>query len=270
MEFSGVFDITVNVNHDRIIIHEPIISLKYFLFIKFDNKIYIEIKRVGSIIIPFDELMKNKFLKMYYELSLSLVENKNEVIAQTGFCDNDSKITNIYRGRRNWCIDSAYFYENIAKNIKEVQKKRYYCYYDINPYTLFEADVATDSEIEDFHYNVIYLLFEADVSSNMAINAQDYNFLQRLKYLEANYNKLVISYINRVIEYNANMIENELDDMSAVHEDNLNLIKLIAFNENKYMNGNIFQIIYSNLLCKDRSATDTLYLDTLFNKVCPN
>ena len=238
MEFSGVFDITVNVNHDRITNHEPIVFLKYFMFIKFENKIYIDIKYVGSIIMPFDELMKNKLLKMYYELSLVLVENKNEVIEQKGFSDNDAKITNIYARTRQWFIDSAYFYENIATNIKEVQNKQYYCYYDINPYTLFEADVSTKASIERFNYN----------------------FKVRLGYLYPSYDKIVISYMNRVIDYKAALIEKELDEISAIQDTELNIIKLIAFNEKKGMNCDIFQVIYNNFVSASEAHIYAPYL----------
>ena len=238
MEFSGVFDISVNVNHDRITIHEPIIFLKYFMFIKFENNIYIDIKYVGSIIMPFEELMKNKLLKMYYELSLLLVENKNEIIEQTGYSDNDAKITNIYVGRRHWCIDCAYFYENIATNIKEVQKKQYYCYYDINPYEMFEVDVSTKASIERFNYN----------------------FKVRLGYLYPSYDKIVISYMNRVIDYKAALIEKELDEISAIQDTELNIIKLIAFNEKKGMNCDIFQVIYNNFVSANEAHIYAPYL----------
>ena len=74
MEFSAFFDKTINVEDNRLI------YLKYFLFIKYDNKIYIEVKNVGDIIMPFKELLKNKLLKMYYDLSLLLVKDKNRFV----------------------------------------------------------------------------------------------------------------------------------------------------------------------------------------------
>jgi len=43
MEFSGLFDYR----------HGQIIFIKYFLFIKFSNKIYIDIKGVGSVIMKY-------------------------------------------------------------------------------------------------------------------------------------------------------------------------------------------------------------------------
>ena len=95
MEFSAFFDMTTNNLGDRNI------YLKYFLFIKYDNKIYIEVKNVGDIIMPFKELLKNKLLKMYYDLSLLLVKDKNrfvEKISNKGQRIWDAEITSIYKG----------------------------------------------------------------------------------------------------------------------------------------------------------------------------
>uniref|UniRef100_A0A6C0LKE5 Uncharacterized protein n=1 Tax=viral metagenome TaxID=1070528 RepID=A0A6C0LKE5_9ZZZZ len=58
------------------------------IFIKLDNKVYIEIEitdndsltsedRMMEILMPFDELMKNKYLKKYYELSLMAIGKPN-------------------------------------------------------------------------------------------------------------------------------------------------------------------------------------------------
>ena len=74
MEFSAFFDLATNNLGDRVI------YLKYFLFIKYEIKyqkyIYIDVKNVGSIVMPYEELMKNKLLKMYYELYLLFVRKK--------------------------------------------------------------------------------------------------------------------------------------------------------------------------------------------------
>ena len=48
---------------------EKIDYSKYLIFIKFDNKMYIDIKGLTSIIMPYDQFIenKNKNLKRYYE-----------------------------------------------------------------------------------------------------------------------------------------------------------------------------------------------------------
>ena len=55
---------------------------KFFIFIKFDNKnkMYIDIKGLGSIIMDYDQFIENEDLKKYYELSLKLSKNKNYII----------------------------------------------------------------------------------------------------------------------------------------------------------------------------------------------
>ena len=64
MEFSGVFDIGLNKRTNVNIAN--IVYYKYFLFIKFRDLVYIDIKSVGDIIIPFAELMKHEYLRKYY------------------------------------------------------------------------------------------------------------------------------------------------------------------------------------------------------------
>jgi hypothetical protein len=139
MEFSGLFDIA----------HGRIIFIKYFLFIKFDNNIYIDIKSIGDVIMPFEEFRKNKLLKMYYDLSLLLIENKNIVIEKINnreYCHYDF----VYTEKRSWFIDCAYFVENFVINSKEIQKDKYSCYYNINPNDLRNMEISTKSHIDRF------------------------------------------------------------------------------------------------------------------------
>ena len=53
----------------------------YHLFAKHGDKVYMEVKNVGDIVMSFAELQKNRYLKYYYDLSLILAidkEIKNE------------------------------------------------------------------------------------------------------------------------------------------------------------------------------------------------
>ena len=142
MEFSGLFDI----------IHGRILYIKYFLFIKFGEKLYIDSKSIGSIIIPFEELSKSKLLKMYYELSLLLIENKNMVIEKISNRDiGQNNYDLVYTEKREWFIDCAYFVENLLTNRKEIQKGRYCCYYNINPNDLRNMEISTETQIDRFN-----------------------------------------------------------------------------------------------------------------------
>ena len=230
MEFSALFDKTTNVQGDRVI------YLKYFLFIKCKNNIYIDVKNVGSIVMPFEELLKNQKLKMYYDLSLLFVKDKNKIvekISEDGSSIWDTEITGIYKGQRNWYVDCAYILND------EVKTDKQYCYYEINPYVLTDPNylwlddtgnrkwVHTASEIEFFNYNLQ--------------NSIGY-------VLSVVYKKRVINYTNLAIAYNATLMEKELDEITVIEEDKRNLINLIAFYEKKDMNCDLFQIIYGNLI----------------------
>lgn len=233
MEFSGLFDIT----------HGRIIFIKYFLFIKFDNNIYIDIKSIGDVIMPFEEFSKNKLLKMYYELSLLLIENKNIVIEKI---NNENRehyhhYEFVYTEKRNWFIDTAYFVENLLTNCKEIQKDRYSCYYNINPNDLRNMEISSKSQIDRF--NKTFLGYE------------------QIDYFQ----KKIINYTKLVIDYNADLIEKELDEITAIQEDKLNIIKLIAFNEKEGMNIDILFIIYNHLICENNSKKYAPYLANVGN-----
>ena len=230
MEFSALFDMTTNVQGDRVI------YLKYFLFIKCKNNIYIDVKNVGSIVMPFEEMLKNQKLKMYYDLSLLFVKDKNKIvekISEDGSSIWDAEITDIYKGRRNWYVDCAYILND------EVKTDKQYCYYEIDPFVLTDPNylwlddtgnrkwVHTASEIEFFNYNL-------------------QNYIGYV--LSVVYKKRVINYTNLAIAYNASWMEKELDEISAIEDDKRNIINIFAFYEKKDMNSDLFQIICDNLI----------------------
>ena len=230
MEFSGLFDIT----------HGRIIFIKYFLFIKFDNNIYIDIKSIGDVIMPFEEFNKNKLMRMYYDLSLLLIENKNIVIEKISNIEH-SYYDFVYTEKRNWFIDCAYFVENFTTNSKEVQKDRYCCYYNINPNDLRNMKISTKSHIDRF--SKTFLGYE-----------QIYNFKKNLIY-----NTKI------VIDYNVELMEKELDIISALQDDKMNIMKLIVFNEKKGMNIDILFTIYNHIISENEFKRYAPYLANLDN-----
>ncbi len=172
---------------------------------------------------PFEELLKNKLLKMYYDLSLLLVKDKNRFVENVSDNGNriwDAEITDIYKGRRNCFVDTAYILNG------EVKTDKQYCYYDINAYELIDMKVDTASEIEFFNYN----------------------FKVRIGYEVSSFEKRRNNYMNIVVGYVSTLMEKELDEISAIEEDKRNLINLFAFYEKKDMNGDLFQIICDNLI----------------------
>jgi hypothetical protein len=147
MNFSGFFEFTLT--------HEFID--KYFIFIKFDNKMYIHIKSIGSIIMPYDQFINNEYLKKYYELSLLLMKNKNCIIEKTH-----------HTGVIDWFLDCAYILNDndLETNIKRVEKGTYYCYSNINPYDLKEMDVSTDEYIEIFLNKLLDTYIDIDIDTD--------------------------------------------------------------------------------------------------------
>lgn len=229
MEFSGLFDYR----------HGQIIFIKYFLFIKFSNRIYIDIKGVGSVIMPFEDLVKNKLLKMYYEISLMLIENKNMAIERL---DNRRYYYDfVYTEKRVWFIDCAYFIEDFAAKTKNIENDHYCCYYNINPYDLPNMPVSSRTLIDKF--NLTFLGYE------------------RLCYFQSK----ISNYTNLFVDYHAALIEKELDEITAFQEDKMNIIKLLVFFEKKGMNCDIFLVIYNKLISIDGNVKYSPYLIDLFD-----
>ena len=119
---------------------EKIDYSKYLIFIKFDNKMYIDIKGLTSIIMPYDQFIenKNKNLKRYYELSLKLSENNNYIIEKK--CN----------GKDYWFFNCAYIVNDSETNIERVEKGNYYCYCNINPNILKNENVSSEENIKKY------------------------------------------------------------------------------------------------------------------------
>lgn len=231
MEFSGVFDIEIHPKNRGNYI-------KYFLFIKFRDLIYIDIKDVGEIIITFEELTKHKYLKMYYELSLVLLENKHKIIEKkTGnyYYTRDYNKT-IYKEDREWFIDSAYFVEDFSTKIKRIETGKYYLFYAINPNDLRNMKVSKAFEIARFHevLNICYGYEQGRL-----------------------FKGLFIDYANLMIEYNVNIIDKEVEKISVSQEDDKNFFNLLELNK-KGMNADIFNILY-NIVISEKSQAKLNY-----------
>jgi hypothetical protein len=127
---------------------------KYFIFIKFENKnkMYIDIKGLGSIIMDYDKFINNDDLKKYYELSLKLSKNKNYIIEK------------IYDRKVDWFLDCAYIVEN------RIEQGNYYCYCNINPYILKKMNVSSHENIKKYLHKFSILLSEDNTENPMCIN----------------------------------------------------------------------------------------------------
>jgi len=185
---------------------------------------------------PFKKLLKNKLLKMYYDLSLLLVKDKNrfvEKISNKGRPIWDAEIAHIYNGRRNCFIDCAYILNGVVKMDKQ------YCYYEMNPFELRKP------------YSDQYTGERKFVNTSSEIKWFNNNYKIRLGYEVSGFEKRAINYTNLVVAYNVFLMEQELDKISAIEDDKQNIIKLIAFNDKEGMNCDILMIIYNKIVSSE-------------------
>uniref|UniRef100_A0A6C0IBC8 Uncharacterized protein n=1 Tax=viral metagenome TaxID=1070528 RepID=A0A6C0IBC8_9ZZZZ len=199
----------------------------YHLFIRSGDKVYMEVKKVGEIVMSFTELQKNKYWKYYYDLSLMLAidkEIKNEPFNK--FYDEAYE----YTGNRKWSLDTAYIDLDIDQNAKSNYKiipSGNVCYYKINPTDVEKMEYSTQQDIDIFKR--IYMC-RNDVRSGY--------FLSRS-----------VIYRNIAIEYQVSKMEKELEELSAYFEDKEEVIELVSTLNDKYcMNEDILAIIINNFL----------------------
>jgi hypothetical protein len=223
MVFSGVFDVcfkTKKVKYER-----------FIQFTKFKDLIYIEIKNAKgnarSIIIPFDDLLKNTYLKTYYDLSLQLTTHKNLVV-EVEWTEYNRRSFN-YEKKTSWYINTAYFNEDFYTAIRTIETDDYRCPYHINPNDLRNMDVSSVKDIERF-FGVLNVRFE---------------------YEERRGFKDILEYTNLMLEYNVASIEKELEKISASQEDNKNIMVLLELNSKKEMNTDLFAILYGLVVSKE-------------------
>jgi hypothetical protein len=200
----------------------------YHIFIKYSDKIYMDVKNVGDIVITFAELQQNKYWKHYYDLSLMLTNNKHFVVQDLEY-NSDYSDPHIYEGKRYWSCNTAYIEGGCDTKTKKIVENEYNCYYRINPYDLEKMNYSSQKDLIIFknRYNQRY-----EVRSKL--------FEKRSIY----YNKLAIDYCT-------SLMENELDELSAIFEDKKNAVILATLNDNYGMNGDILMIIYNNLINAD-------------------
>jgi hypothetical protein len=211
MEFSGFFQAyTNNKNND-------FAENKYFLFIKFRELVYIDVKGIGAIIIPFERLLKQKYLKMYYELSTHLIKNTHQII--------EEKRGGFYSKEINWFIDTAYFVKRDTR-MMTIEYGKYSCYYNINPNDLRDASVSCDEDIATFFRKL----------------------KKRNRYEQSRH---FVDYTNLMLEYNIGLIEREVDELIPSQEDIKNIMILLEMNHKKEMNTDIFRMLYGLVVSKE-------------------
>lgn len=229
-EFTGVCDI----NH------------KYHLFIKYGNKVYMDVKGVGDVVILFDELQKNKDWKYYYDLSLMLSYNTQKIVQELRYSSEYLDIQ-VYDDERYWVVDTPYIGNDMVTNDK-ILYKGYICYYKINPFDLERMEYTLPEDLDVFLMN--YMSIADD---------NEFETMRRVSY-----NTLAIEHQTNIME----KMNKEIDELTAYFEDlenKKNIINLIAFYDNKYMSNDIFMIIYKNLLNTDGNKKYYSYISKVEN-----
>ena len=199
----------------------------YHLFAKHGDKIYMEVKKVGDIVMSFAELQKNKYWKYYYDLSLMLAidkEIKNEPF--NNFYDEAYE----YSGNRVWSLDTAYIDLDIDQKCKDTYKiipSGNVCYYKVNPADVEKMEYASPQEIDIFE------------RTYMCRNELRFGYF-------LNRNGI---YKNIAIEYQVSKMEKELEELSTFFENMKKVIDLVETLNDKYiMNDDILTIIINKYL----------------------
>jgi len=215
-EFSGVIDIKQD-------------NCNYHLFIRYEEKVYMEVKGVGEVVIPFAELQKNKYWKYYYDLSLMLANDKNTVAHELRY-NSDYMDYLIYETTRYWWIDNAFI---VGDEIHQYGDRGIYekaTYYNINPLDLEKMEYTSQEPLEAFLMNYM--------SSS---NIEDFE-------------RRCFAYNNLAIEHQTKKMEEmigEIDELAAYFndlDDKKNIANLVALYDNKNMNRDLLMMIYNNLV----------------------
>jgi hypothetical protein len=142
---------------------------EYHLFIKYGDKVYMDVRGVGEVVISFDELQKNeqwKQCKQYYDLSLLLTKDKHSVVYDSIYSSKNTNHPNAYSDVRFWSIHTS-FIDAETKAITE----GYACHYKINPYDLVDMEYTSQKNVALFQqdYAKAYVFFkELDTYNSLA------------------------------------------------------------------------------------------------------
>lgn len=205
----------------------------YHLFLRCGDKVYIEVRNAGEIVISFAELQKNElgFLKYYYDLSLLLANDKHKLIKNEEFNKTYNQIYGYTggntwsKGDRVWSFETAYIDQSGLNNFKIIPSGNV-CYYKVNPYDLEKMEYSTQQELDHFEWNYM-------------------NNHVRVKW----FSHRSVIYKNIALEYQVSKMEKELDELLTFFEDKKFIINLVAKLNDKYsMNNDILTIIINKYL----------------------
>jgi hypothetical protein len=247
-EFTGVYERIVD-NFTTVFLGS--VSDDYHLFIKFGDKVYMDVKGVGEIVMSFAELQQNKYWKYYYDLSLLLTADKNMAIESlhrkytSWYIDTGNYIdAEIYDQERFWSIDTSYIEYEVNTNAKKIRNNSQgICFYNINPYDLVNMECSSQEDLNTFR-NIYMMRTEI---TNMAFENK----------------KMIYSEID--IDLTIAYIDEELNIIREFFEDKKNLVNLVAFKEKKEMDGDLLMVIYNNIVSSEGKNKYSKYIEDFCN-----
>jgi len=246
VEFTGVYERIVD-NFTTVFLGS--VSDDYHLFIKFGDKVYMDVKGVGEIVMSFADLQQNKYWKYYYDLSLLLTADKNMAIESlhrkytSWYIDTGNYIdAEIYDQERFWSIDTSYIEYEVNTNAKKIRNNdQGICYYNINPFDLVNMGCSTQEDLNTFRN--IYMA-RAEITGMTFENK-----------------KMIYSEIE--IDLTIAYIDEELNKLREFFEDKKNLINLVAFNKKKEVDGDLLMVIYNNIVSSEGKNKYSKYIENL-------
>ena len=200
----------------------------YHLFAKHGDKVYMEVRNAGEIVISYAELQKNKYWKHYYDLSLLLTNDKHKVIKNEEFNKLYDQIYG-YTGDRVWSLETVYIDQSDLKNFKIIPSGNV-CYYKINPFDVEKMKYSTQQEIDVYERKYM-------------------NSLERMKFFQSR----SVIYKNLTLEYQASNMEKELEELSEFFEDKMRIANITAIKDKLDTNIDVLMIIYKNLVDNNKA-----------------
>jgi hypothetical protein len=237
-EFTGVYDKLVYNFANNPGDNRGGFICNYHFFIRYGDKIYMDVKGIGEIVITFAALQQNKYWKHYYDLSLMLTNSKDKnLVIQYHKYGSEYLSEKIYEEPRLWSFNTAYI--ETSMNSKDTHIKNYgnICYYKINPYELVNMEYTSQEDLDIFKINYI---------------------TKRPEKKNKVFDIMCIIYKNLAVDYNTQIIKNEIDEMekeleelSVMFEDKKNIINLVILNNKIGMNDDIQMIIYNYIISQE-------------------
>jgi hypothetical protein len=146
MELSGFTIMSKNFKNGKVT------YFKNLIFIKYNNKIYIEVTNYPPlfVILSFDELMKHEQLKVYYKLSIIAIGKPNIDPCYYG-SKNPEYVPKKYEKDYDIYIDTIYIIKDDLTGTQEAKKGN--CYQALNLKKLKYMKVSTKEKIDEFYTN---------------------------------------------------------------------------------------------------------------------